>query len=106
MENSLKLAQTPTELSTAILMSRRLNMTQSTKRQARIKWLLKHQMLWQEFPENKIPITKDHSRDFWTYRWKEIVEGMRKSRLIAPTTNWMDVNLNNLIKKAREEKKN
>jgi hypothetical protein len=81
-------------------------MTQSTKRQARIKWLLKHQMLWQEFPENKIPITKDHSRDFWTYRWKEIVEGMRKSRLIAPTTNWMDVNLNNLIKKAREEKKN
>jgi len=34
------------------------------------------------------------------------VEGMRKSRLIAPTTNWMDVNLNSLIKKAREEKKN
>jgi len=26
--------------------------------------------------------------------------------LIAPTTHWMDVNLNNLIKKAREEKKN
>ena len=81
-------------------------MTQSIKRQARIKWLLKHQMLWQEFPENKIPVSKDHSGDFWTYRWKEIVEGMRKSRLIAPTTNWMDVNLNSLIKKAREEKKN
>ena len=81
-------------------------MTQSTKRQARIEWLLRHQMLWQEFPENKIPVSKDHSGDFWTYRWKEIVEGMRESGLIAPTTHWMDVNLNNLIKKAREENKN
>jgi hypothetical protein len=105
MENTSKLAQTPTVID-SYFNEQEINMTQSTKRQARIKWLLKHQMLWQEFPENKIPVSKDHSGDFWTYRWKEIVEGMRKSRLIAPTTNWLDVNLNSLIKKAREEKKN
>jgi hypothetical protein len=105
MENTSKLAQTLTVID-SYFNEQEINMTQSTKRQARIEWLLKHQMLWQEFPENKIPVSKDHSGDFWTYRWKEIVEGMRKSRLIAPTTNWLDVNLNSLIKKAREEKKN
>jgi hypothetical protein len=69
-------------------------MTSGHKRRARIDWLIENQHLWKDFSDN--------AENFHPDKWKEIVAKMRKNGLVAPTTNWMDVNLANLIKKARQ----
>jgi hypothetical protein len=62
--------------------------TPISSREAKISWLLKHQLLW-----------KDHEPDD-DRNWREIIRLMKVDGLIAPTTYPLDVNVPSLIAEA------
>ena len=68
------------------------------RRQARIDWLLAHPEMWQGW-------VADSEGGDTRKRKREIVEAMRRDGVISETTYWVDVQLTNLIKDARRQKR-
>ena len=58
----------------------------------KIIWLLKHQCLWEGYPDLGIVDT----------RQKDIVDAMKKDGLVSPNTYWPDVHIGRLINEARK----
>jgi hypothetical protein len=71
-----------------------------SSRSAKIEWLLKHQNLWEGWPNAKL----GHDT-----RYKSIVDKMKEEGLVSRNTYYPDLGLNNLIweaRKVRREKQN
>lgn len=63
--------------------------------QEKIDWLLKNQNLWEGW------------RSGWEFdpRKKSIVDRMKQEGLVSKRTVWMDVEIGNLITKARKQRR-
>ena len=75
------------------------------KQNARLAWLLNHQSIWEGFPQEKsefLPVVFNPSGEKWLFKWRYLVEEMRKEGLIAKSTYWADVNIVGMINKARK----
>lgn len=66
-------------------------------RQTRINWLLQNQARWEGYPWS------DGLRDF--DREKALIAEMKTAGVVSQKTNWRDVNLWNLIRQARKQRR-
>lgn len=62
--------------------------------QARIDWLMAHQELWLGWPHPAVRCN-----------WRKIVEMMKVDGVVSKRTSWKDVNVNNLIVRARRSRR-